>query len=95
MTPELEKLIKETVLCIEGLTYLDDVMLDETKQDSPICKIYGLTHGLLCRLGVAHKDCVHERYFDAALKEYKEILKSANIMDVEDIIKNSTNSEAT
>lgn len=90
MTPELEKLIKETLLCIEGLTYFDDDMLDADLQDSPICKIYGLAHGLLSNLGIGcDSQCPHVRFLGTALKEYKEILKSANIMDVENIIKNS------
>lgn len=90
MTPELEKLIKETLLCIEGITLSSDDLLDEKKINSPICNIYKLVHGLVCKLNISGccDVCVHGKNLGENLKTYKEALKTLNIIDIDKIIKN-------
>lgn len=88
---EREKLIR-VLYAIEGLTYYEDDMLDEDRQDSFCCKVYGLVHGVLSELNIGchygrEEKCVHTRELGSKIEDIEERLKGGHILDIEKIFR--------
>ena len=86
---EKQQLIR-VLYAIEGLTYYEDCMLDETKQNEFPCKVYGLVHGILSYVNAGcfygrNQKCSHAKYLQEELEEIEARLKFGNILDIDKI----------
>lgn len=86
---EREKLIR-VLYAIEGLTYYEDSLLNETKQDSFANQVYTLAHGVLSDINVGchhnrEEKCVHAGHLEEQLEKIEERLKFGNILDIDKI----------